>query len=153
MKSIELHEDNGLHTYLLVMETGDEAFSLITSFAEEQNITAATMTAIGACRRVTLGYFDPDLGDYREREFEEQLEIASCMGDIAMDDGKPALHAHIVLGRHDFSALAGHLQKIEVFPTMEVVITEVPAYLKKKLHRETGLTLIAPDKSHDGKTG
>ena len=127
MKSIELHEDNGLHTYLLVMETGDEGFGEITSFAQSQGITAASLTAIGACRRVKLGYFDPEISSYRSREFNEQLEIASCIGDIAVDDGKPALHAHIVLGRHDFSALAGHLEEIELFPTMEVVITEVPA--------------------------
>ena len=69
------------------------------------------------------------------------------IGDIADDDGTPVLHADIVLGRRDYSALAGHLEEIHVFPAMEVVLTETPAHLRKRLDKETGLTLISPKDS------
>jgi predicted DNA-binding protein with PD1-like motif len=147
MRATELFDDNGLRTYLLVMDKGDEAFSEITEFAKANDVNAASLTAIGACTSATLAYFDPEKGDYVSRKFIEQMEIASMIGDIADDDGKPALHAHIVLGRRNYSALAGHLQEIHVFPTMEVVLTETPAHLRKRLDKATGLTLISPKDS------
>lgn len=144
MRATQLFDDNGLRTYLLVMDKGDEAFSEITEFAKANEINAATLTAIGACTSATLAFFDPDKGDYVSKKFIEQMEIASLIGGIAEDDGTPALHAHVVLGRRDYSTLAGHLDEMHVFPTMEVALTETPAHLRKRLDKETGLTLISP---------
>lgn len=147
MKTTRLHDTNGLRTFLIVMDKGDEAFSALTQFAEQHEITAASMTAVGACSGATLGYFDSELSRYRSAEFHEQMELASCSGDIADNQGTPNLHAHIVLGRQDFSAVAGHLQKLYVYPTMEVMLTETPAHLRKRTDPETGLALIAPEVS------
>ena len=146
MKSTKLAEERGLRTFLLVMDKGDEAFERITTFATAHSVDAASLTAIGAVREATLGYFDPQITDYRSTRFAEQMELASFIGDIADNDGKPALHAHVVLGRRDSSAVAGHLQRLIVYPTMEVVLTETPAHLRKRVDPETGLALIAvPD--------
>lgn len=147
MKTTQLYDDDGLRTYLLVMDPGDEACSEIVAFAQANDVNAASLTAIGACTSATLSYFDSDKGDYVSKRFDEQMEIAALIGDIADDNGTPALHAHVVLGRHDYSALAGHLDEIHVFPTMEIVLTESPAHLRKKLDRKTGLTLISPQHS------
>ncbi|MFD6953385.1 hypothetical protein A6A08_26065 [Nocardiopsis sp. TSRI0078] len=147
MKSTRLLEENGLRTFLLVMDKGDEAFEQITGFAEANGVTAASLTAIGAASHVTLGYFDRDTSEYRYTSFDEQLEIASCIGDIADNQGGAALHAHIVLGREDSTALAGHLKELRVFPTMEVVLTETPAHLRKRVDPQTGLALISADDS------
>lgn len=147
MKSTQLYQDGDLRTYLLVMDQGDEACSEIVAFAKANDVNAATLTAIGACTSATLAYFDAGKGDYVSKRFDEQMEIASFIGGIADDVGQTVLHAHIVLGRHDYSALAGHLQEIDVFPTMEIVLTETPARLRKKLDKKTGLTRIAPEHS------
>lgn len=150
MKSTLLYEETGLRSFLLVLDKGEEAHSTITAFAAEQHITAAALSAIGAASSATLGYFDPDSGTYLSTVFEEQMELASCLGDIADDGGKPAVHAHAVFGRRDSSAVAGHLQKLHVFPTMEVMLTESPAHLRKRLDAATGLALIDPCHSRDG---
>ena len=128
MNATLIFEEHGLRSFVLVMDKGDEAFGEITAFAKREKINAASLTAIGACTSVTLSYFDSDKHDYISKTFDEQMEIASLIGVIADDDGTPVLHAHIVLGRHDFSALAGHLDEIHVFPTMEIVLTESPAH-------------------------
>jgi predicted DNA-binding protein with PD1-like motif len=143
MKSKQLYEEHGLRTFLLVMDKGDEAFEQITTFAREHEVAAASLTAIGAATSATLGYFDPEILDYRWTRFDEQMEICSFIGDIASRDGEPALHAHMVLGRKDYTALAGHVQQVHVFPTMEVVLTETPAHLRKRVDPETGIALIA----------
>lgn len=147
MKSQQLYEQSGLRTFLLVMDKGDEAFEQITRFAREHAVTAASLTAIGATTSATLGYFDPEIIDYRSTRFDEQMEICSCIGDIASKDGEPALHAHIVLGRKDSTAIGGHLQEVHVFPTMEVVLTETPAHLRKRVDPQTGMALIAVGES------
>ncbi|WP_207346026.1 PPC domain-containing DNA-binding protein [Arthrobacter sp. E3] len=150
MKWTLLHEHHGLRSFLLVLDKGEEAHAAITAFASEQDINAASLSAIGAASSATLGYFDPETSSYLDTEFNEQMELASCLGDIADDHGKPALHAHIVLGRRDYSAVAGHLQKLHVFPTMEIILTESPAHLRKRMDDATGLALIDPSRSHGG---
>lgn len=147
MKDTTLYEANGLRTFLLVMDEGDEAVEEVIAFARHHAVTGASLTAIGAARSATLAYFDPDIADYRTTQFDEQMEICSLIGDIATKDGEPALHAHVVLGREDSSAIGGHLQAVHVFPTMEVVLTETPAHLRKRVDPETGLALISVDES------
>jgi predicted DNA-binding protein with PD1-like motif len=79
------------------------------------------------------------------------VEVASLIGDVALSpDGKPALHAHVVLGRRNGSALAGHLGRAHVRPTLEVILTESPAHLRKRLDPESGLALIHPQADTTG---
>jgi uncharacterized protein len=69
----------------------------------------------------------------------------SLIGDIADGpEGKPALHIHIVVGTRDGSAKAGHLGEGHVRPTLEVIVTESSAHLRKVKDAETGLALIRP---------
>jgi predicted DNA-binding protein with PD1-like motif len=142
MRAKQLYENQGLRTFVVVMAKGDEAFGQLSAFASENSVTAAGLTAVGAARQVTLGYFDPDIEDYRSSTFDEQLEVLSLVGDVATKDGEPAVHAHITLGREDSSTIGGHLQSLTVWPTLEVVVTETPAHLAKTVDPETGLALI-----------
>ncbi|ARQ70948.1 PPC domain-containing DNA-binding protein [Streptomyces marincola] len=147
MRSRLVYEHGGLRTFVVVLDRGDEAFAGLTAFAAEQGLTGAALTGVGGCREATLGYFDPGLMDYRGTRFEEQLEVLSLIGDIAAHEGRPAVHAHLVLGRRDSSAIGGHLMRAVVFPTMEIVVTETPSHLRKRVDRSTGLALIALDES------
>ena len=90
MKSKELGESDPWRerNFVLVLEDGDEAFSAITRFAEEQKLTGASLTAIGAFRTATLGFFDFASKSYKEIAVSEQTEVLSAIGDIAVgDDG------------------------------------------------------------------
>lgn len=142
MKSRLVVENGGLRTFVLVMDKDDEAFEQISGFAADHDLNGASLTAVGAARGATLGYFDPEITDYRLTDFDEQMEVLSLVGDIASKNGAPALHAHLVLGRKDSSAIGGHLKKLVVWPTLEVVLTETPTELRKTVDPETGLALI-----------
>jgi predicted DNA-binding protein with PD1-like motif len=75
----------------------------------------------------------------------EQVEVASLIGDVAESpSGGPALHIHLVVGKRDGSAMAGHLGEAHVRPTLEVILTESPIHLRKVKDAETGLALIQP---------
>jgi hypothetical protein len=41
--------------------------------------------------------------------------------------------------------MGGHFCSAQVWPTLEVMVTETPAHLRKRYDRETGLTLIDPE--------
>ena len=70
-------------------------------------------------------------------------EVLALVGDIAVqEDGGKKVHAHVVLGRRDGSACGGHLLAAKVRPTLEVILTESPNYLRRVHDRETGLALI-----------
>ena len=142
MQSKLLHNAGGQRTFAVVLATGDEVMASLKEFAARENITAAQITAIGALSDVTLLYFDWDKKDYIKIPLREQVEVASLLGDIAEADGKPALHLHIVVGRRDGSAMAGHLGEAHVRPTLEVILTESPAHLRKRHDPESGLALI-----------
>jgi predicted DNA-binding protein with PD1-like motif len=132
-------------TYVAVLSKDEEAVGALTRLAAEHAINAGQLTAIGAFSRATLGWFDRDKKDYRRIPVDEQVEVLSLVGDVALQEGKPKIHAHAVLGRADGSTVGGHLLSGEVWPTLEVVISEAPAELRKRTDGETGLALIDLD--------
>ncbi len=143
MEAKQIHEEKGQKTFVLVFDKGDEVVSGITSFAKENGLDAASLTAIGAFSGATLGYFDAEKKEYEEILVQEQVEVLSLVGDIAACRGEPQLHPHVVLGRRDGTTCGGHLLEAHVHPTLEVVVTESPGHLKKTTDEETGLALIA----------
>ena len=142
MKSKLIHEQEGQRTYALVFEAGDEAVAGLKRFAEQQQLGAAQITAIGAFRDVTLGYFDWENKEYLQIPVIEQVEVLALIGDVAQEKGKPKVHAHVVVGRSDGTTRGGHLLEGHVRPTLEVILTESPAHLRKEHDEESGLALI-----------
>ena len=131
-------------THVLVFQTGDEVVSTLEAFAREHQITAARFTAIGAFSEATLGYFDWERKEYEEIPLAEQVEVLTLAGDVALKDGEPSVHAHVVLGKRDATAHGGHLLEARVRPTLELVLVESPAHLRKEHDPESGLALVAP---------
>ena len=142
MKSKLIHEDRGAKTYALIFETGDEVMAGLVNFAKRNQLGSAGFTAIGAFRDVVLGYFDWEAKEYRKIPVREQVEVLSLIGDVALQDGEPKVHAHVVVGRADGSTRGGHLLEAHVRPTLEVILTKSPAHLHKRFDPESGLALI-----------
>ena len=63
-------------------------------------------------------------------------------GDIAHDEDKRIVHVHCVVGLRDGTTRSGHLLDARVWPTLEVLVTEWPAYLRKRFDPEIGLASI-----------
>ncbi len=141
MRSKLLH-DSGEKTWVLIFDKGDEVVSGLTRFAEEQRLGGSRFTAIGAFSDVSLGYFDRERKDYRKIPIDEQVEVLVLAGDIALRDGLPQVHAHVVIGKTDGTAHGGHLLEAHVWPTLELILVESPQHLQRKLDEETGLALI-----------
>jgi len=129
-------------TYALILETGDEVMSSLLAFARDHNLAASHFTAIGAFSRLTLGYFDWQTKEYAKIPIDEQVEVLSLIGDIALKDKDRQVHAHAVIGKRDCSAHGGHLLEAYVRPTLEVMLVESPSYLVRTIDPQSGLALI-----------
>lgn len=138
----KLLSDGDERVYAVIFETGDDPVAGLTRFAAENALAASSFTAIGAFSEALLGYFDWERKDYDRIPVQEQVEVLALVGDIALQDGKPKLHAHAVLGRRDGSACGGHLLAARVRPTLEVILTESPSHLRRQYDPRSGLALI-----------
>ncbi|WP_214475562.1 PPC domain-containing DNA-binding protein [Mesorhizobium sp. dw_380] len=146
MKAQLVNEASGQRTFVVVLDLGEEAFSRLTAFADEQKIGSASLTAIGAFERATVGWFDLHAKTYRKIPIDEQCEVLSTIGDIALgDDGKPSLHVHAVLGLSDGTTRGGHLLEGVVRPTLEIILTETSGHLRRRKRPELGVALIDLD--------
>jgi uncharacterized protein len=142
MKSKMIHESNGEKTFVLVFDNGDEVMENLLAFVKGENVGVARFTAIGAFSGATLGYYDWVRKEYTKNVVNEQVEVLSLIGDVALKDDEPVVHAHVVLGRVDASTFGGHLLEGHVRPTLELVIVESPEHLTKVHDPESGLVLI-----------
>ena len=147
MKSRLVWEQAGERTFVVVLDAGDEAFAAITDFANKNQLGGASLSAIGAFERATVGWFDRAAKQYRRIPVDQQCEVLSLIGDVAEGPDGPSLHAHVVLGLADGTARGGHLLEGWVFPTLEVIVTEAPAQLRKVIRPDLGIALIDLDRS------
>ena len=143
MQSRLITNTHETRTFALIFQTGDTVIDTLTRFASENHLDAAHFTAIGAFSDATLAYFDWQSRHYQKLPATGQVEVLSLIGDIADDKGKPKVHAHAVLGKRDGSTLGGHLLEAHVRPTLEVILTQSPAHLRRKTDPASGLALIS----------
>jgi uncharacterized protein len=141
MHSKQVAEDP--KTLVVILDTGDEILSSLKSVARTEHLAGSSFKAIGALSDVELGWFNWETKKYQTAvKFQEQVELLSLIGDIALKDGEPEIHAHLVVGRRDGTAHGGHLLRATVRPTCEIVITESPQHLQKEIDPDAGIALI-----------
>lgn len=130
-------------TYAVIFETGEELAAGLKEFAEKEKLAGSSFHAIGAFSAVRLAWFDWETKGYMTSvDLQEQVELISLIGDIALKEGKPTVHAHVTIARRDGTTRGGHLQSATVRPTCEVVLTESPEALRRQVDPESGLPLI-----------
>ncbi|MFG2052573.1 PPC domain-containing DNA-binding protein [Micromonospora sp. NPDC048930] len=142
MRAREVRHQTG-RVLVVVCDQGEEAVAAVGAALREQGIRAARVTAVGGFADAEVGWFDRAAGDYRRIPVTEQVEVLSLLGDVAAQHGEPALHVHAVLGRSDGGTVGGHLLRGQVWPTLEVIISEVAPELAKRVDPATGLALIS----------
>jgi len=133
-----LSDKKGVKEYVIVFAKGDEILSGISDFAALHHIMSAHFTAIGALSQATTAWFDPERKSYKLNHIHQQVELISLIGDIAMYNGAPVIHAHYSVGFADGSMQGGHLIEAITYPTF-------PTPLQKELDKETDLKLIHPE--------
>ncbi|TMT85193.1 DNA-binding protein [Haloterrigena sp. H1] len=101
--------------YVARLETGADWRAEIESLADAVDADAAWFTALGAVQDAELWFYDQDECAYEPIEFDEPLEVASCVGNVSLLDGDRFAHTHVVLSGPDGNAVAGHLNEATVW--------------------------------------
>jgi len=143
MKSRIIDSTGTSQIRIAVLDSGEDAFATLQGFARDAGLSAASITAIGAFEQATVGWFDFSAKRYKKIEIDEQCEVLSAVGDMAVgDDGAAGLHVLFVLALSDGPPRGGHLLRGIVRPPLEVVITEPPAILRRRYRSDLGIALI-----------
>lgn len=124
-----------------ILEDEDLA-EAIKKRVEESDIKAGIFFLIGSLKEAVLGYLKE--GQYKYIHLDGPLEVASCMGNIAVDEkGETIIHAHIVVSNEKGEAFGGHLMKgSHVGATVEMILIEgLGVQLRKVFDEKTKLRL------------
>src|SRR5580700_8572079 len=105
----QLLSQGSSRTYAIIFGKDDEFMAGLTEFAENNHFSASHFTAIGAFHEALFGWFDGEKKAYRKIPITDQVEVASLIGDIGLVNGKPAVHAHAVVGFPDGTTRGGHI--------------------------------------------
>jgi len=125
------------------VEPDEDLIDAITKLVKTYNIKAGLLNCIGAFKKFTIGYFDLDKKEYKLETFYENVELVSCLGNIAYKNGKPIIHAHVSVGRPDFSIIGGHLSQPSIISvTGEIYILEIDQKLNRSLDPQFNLFLL-----------
>jgi predicted DNA-binding protein with PD1-like motif len=112
---MDYREVSASREFVARMDHGADWRTEIETLAAEAGVEAAWFTAMGAVQDAELWYYDQDDLEYRTVEFEEPLEVAACVGNVALLDGERFAHTHAVLSRRSGQTLAGHLDSATVW--------------------------------------
>jgi hypothetical protein len=129
-------------TYVIRLEDGEAFQDRLVELLAAESISGGSFTGIGAFRRARIAYFNITTKEYEDREVAEQVEVVALIGNVAMHEGRPLVHAHAVLGRRDFSVLGGHLKQAVVRPTLEIALRLGPRPLARAADPVYGLPAL-----------
>jgi len=128
--------------YTIRLDKDEELFAGLIQFAKENNVSAASFTAIGTCSGLEVGFYNPFLKEYRRKRLIDDFEILSLSGNVAMLNGEPAIHAHGVFGDNEFNTKGGHVFNMKVLATCEVSLIVMDGVLSRGLDENFKLNLL-----------
>ena len=129
-------------SYALAFDVDDDALPTLQRFLEEKSIVGARLYGVGGLRHAMLAYYDVEQKQYVPIEVAEQVEVLSCIGNVAMYQGKPRVHAHCVVGHRDGRTTGGHFLSGVVRPTLEVMLVEIATGMHRTDRPDIGIPLL-----------
>jgi uncharacterized protein len=129
--------------FVLRLEQGDDILKTLREFANEHRLRACFFEGIGSLYRAVLGHYDfKGTKTYKYETFDEDLEILTLSGNVSTMNEKALPHAHVTLGRRDFSVIGGHLEEDSLANMVEVQMNKLPGKLLKAKDEDVGLNLL-----------
>lgn len=88
---------------------GEDLIASLIRMCIQHSIRMGVFSIIGAVRFATFGIFDQRQKVYVTQTEEGSFDILSCTGNVSPKDGKPVVHAKILLGDEKGNIRGGHL--------------------------------------------
>ena len=135
--------------YLINIDKDEKVVETLTRFCNENGIKNAKLSGIGAVKKTEIGAYDLLKKEYIKREYSEILELLSLEGNVALKDGEPFIHAHVVLSDHNMQTLGGHLFETTVGVAGEFFLTQFDGNAYRELKPDIGLACMCLETSFE----
>lgn len=127
--------------YFVRINKGTEIVSALKEICAAENITAGSVSGIGAIESATFGFFNPKTKEYKEKTFSSYMEITSLLGNVSTKDDEVYLHLHMNASGNDYKTIGGHLVNAVVSATAEIVIDVANGNIGRSFDENIGLNL------------
>ena len=129
-------------TIIARIDKGEEILEKVKEIALKENIKLASISALGAVNDFTVGVFKTDEKKYYSNSFQGYFEITSLTGTINTMNGEFYTHIHMSAGNEKGEVFGGHLNRVVVSATCEMVITIIDGSVDRYFDEEIGLNLF-----------
>ena len=121
---------------------GDDLLTAIEGAASEAGVRSGVFILVGELDRARVGFYDGK--DFKPIEINRRVEISSCMGNLANEDGRLVVHAHVTVADSEGKVYGGHvLTGCRICIQAELMIFQLEgAELKRKLDETLGLYVL-----------
>ncbi len=137
-----IHEYRLVKEYLIKIPHDADLLLAIKEAAIRLGVNSGTINVIGALKKAALNYYLQDKKTYQTLHFDQPMEIASGIGNVAMKDGDTIVHVHLVLADKDGRAFGGHLAEGSRVFAGEVWLRALSPAMQRKFDPQTGLNLF-----------
>lgn len=127
--------------YFIRLETEEEVMGGLKKLITEERISSAAFTAIGAASEIELGFYDLGKKEYQWKTFSGTYEIIGVMGNVSWMNWEPITHMHGVFSGKDYVAFGGHIRKMIVGASCEIMLVPHDIQLERGFDETTGLNL------------
>ncbi len=127
---------------VLRLEKGEEIITTLGKTLRDQKICGGFFFGLGVGKDLELGYFDARKQAYAKKEFNDEYEFTSFLGNISTVNEELSIHCHVTITDDDFNAFGGHLFRGTVPATLEIIVFPFSSALTRKKDEATGLNLL-----------
>lgn len=130
------------NTYVVRIDRGEEILTKIKELALKENIKLAKVEALGATNDFTVGVYKVEEKKYYANSFKGNFEIVSLTGTINTMNDEFYTHIHMSAANDKGETFGGHLNRVIVSATCEMIITVIDGRVDRKFDESIGLNLF-----------
>lgn len=124
------------------LELGEELVKCVTDIVREHTVESAWISGVGGTTSAQVGYYHRVRRKYVFRHVRDVVELINLTGNVSWVGDKPVLHLHAVVTDRRNKAYGGHLKRLEVGATCEILITPLGEGLTREMDPSVGLPLL-----------
>lgn len=121
----------------------EELVTSLRTFCFDHQIKLGSISGIGACKYAKIGILDIEKKEYASKEFTEDMEITSLIGNVSTKDDEIYLHLHIALANKNLETISGHLTEAIISATSEIIIDTIDGTVNRYFDKEIGINLLS----------
>ena len=126
---------------VIKFKKGDDVLPKLRQFLEKNRINSGFFYGLGGFQKAEIAFYDMAKKKFIKKKFSGPFEVLSLIGNVSQLDNDISIHAHVALGKKDFSVIGGHLINATVKATLELKLTQTEI-LERKFDNETGINLL-----------